>query len=100
MPEEEEMRKAERLELRRKFLLRFSRLILGDKQYDDVTYEIPQRNLSDSVITVIIVRGSYYSKVSWDLREILANIRKQNRLIRCRLDNALWCIADLEEEKK
>ena len=95
------MRKAERLECRRKFLLRFSRLILNDTQYDDITYEMPQRNLNnDSIITIIVTRGSYYCKVSWDLREIShpTNIQNQNKLIRCRLDDMLWDIGELKKE--
>lgn len=93
------MKKAERLECRRKFFLCFSRIILNDKQYDDITYKIPRRDLDDSsVITIIVLRGSYYSRVSWDLREILANATKQNMLVRCRLDDMLWDIRELEKE--
>ncbi len=93
------MRKAERLECRRKFLLHFSRFILSDTQYDNLVYTMPQRDLDNgSIITVEIIKGLYWSRVSWHLREILANIKKQNKLIRCRLDDALWDMEELEKE--
>ncbi|MCK5610941.1 hypothetical protein KAR91_54215 [Candidatus Pacearchaeota archaeon] len=99
------MKKAERLECRRKFLFRFSRLILSDEQYDDIAYDIPRRDLDNSsVITIVIVRGPRYYKLAWDLREIShpVNIKGQNpnKLIRCRLNDALWHMKDLEEEDR
>ncbi len=93
------MKKAERLECRRKFLLRFSRFVLSNIRYDNLVYTIPQRDLDNgSIITVEVIKGLYWSRVSWHLREILANPKKQNELIRCRLDDALWSIKALEKE--
>lgn len=92
-------------EIRRKFLLRFSQFILSDKQYDDLSFEIPQRKRHiNSPIIIIVSNGTIWADVSWSLEEIIhpgnAGNQKQNCLIQCKFEEMLQSMKELEKESE
>lgn len=99
------MTETEQIECRRVFLIRFSQFILNNKQYDDLSFEIPQRKRHpNSPIIVIVTNGTIWSDVSWSLEEIThpgnAGDQKQNRLIQCKFEDMLLSRKEIEKLEK
>ena len=96
------MTKPERLEYRRKFLLRVAQFLLSETRYDDMSLELPSVTPnSDTVITVILRGKIAYTQVSWDLTEITYNLSEEyrSRLILTRIEDAIFAMDDMIKEK-
>ena len=81
------------MKIRRVFLLRVSRIILTEAQYDAFSFNVPRRDENSIFVTVSIGRGNILNHAFWDRQEICHhqnnNEFAKDQLIRYRLQDTI-----------